>query len=90
MYDKESEEFVSVIEHITKKVLSSSVMDAITADKVIDKTKDTFVELSKEGIAKSSSKSSAKDIFKKNLKRAKEVHLPPLRTHLSRMNATVR
>jgi hypothetical protein len=87
MYDKEAEEFVSVIEHISKKVLSPSVMDAITSDKVIDKTKDSYIELSKEGIAKASSKDSAKAIFKKNLNRAKEVHLPPLRTHLSRMNA---
>lgn len=87
MYDEEAGEFASVIEYISKKVLSSSTLDAISADKVIDKTKDVYIELSKEGIAKSSSKSSAKEIFKKNLKRAKEVHLPALRTHISRMNA---
>lgn len=87
MYDKEAEEFVPVIEHITKKVLSNSVIDAINADKVIDTTKDSYLQLSKEGISKSATKQAPKEIFKKNLNRAKEVHLPALRTHISRMNS---
>lgn len=96
-YDKEEEKFIPVLDIILDEILTEKELEKLKSEEAIGSSEtsgDLVVVLDKkDGIRKAtkqdkgSGESKNKKIFEENLKRAKSVHLPLVKKHVSRMNA---
>lgn len=96
-YDKEDEKFIPVLDIILDEILTEEELEKLKSEEAIGSSEtsgDLVVILDKkDGIRKAtkqdkgSGESKNKKIFEENLKRAKSVHLPLVKKHVSRMNA---
>lgn len=96
-YDKKKEKFVPALQVIMDEILTEEEIAKLKSEESLgdsDESSDFVAILDKkQGIRKAnkqdkgSGESRNKKVFEENLKRAKEVHLPSLERHVSRMNA---
>jgi len=95
-YDKDDDKFVPVLDVILDEVLTAEELKKLSSEESIGSSEssgDLVAVLDKKGIRKAnkqdkgSGESRNKKVFEENLKRAKSVHLPSVKKHVSRMNA---
>ena len=96
-YDKKKEKFVPTLQMILDEILTEEELRKLKSEESLgsdDESEDIVIVLDKkQGVRKAnkqdkgSGESRNKNVFEQNLKRAKEVHLPSIEKHVSRMNA---